>query len=316
MKSAPYVITNPHKMNLRQLETFRAVMIAGSTQAAARMLHVSQPAVSRMLAHTESALGVALFERRKGRLIPTADARMLHREIEPLFLAVEAAESRIRDIREGRTGSIRIVSTPSMASTLVAQGLHRLRRRAPDISITLDVRRWETLATQLEANNADVGFVLTSGDRPEVETQPLSTGRMVCILPRAHPLAERETIGPADLAGVPFVRLARSSPLGDLTTRALGPAAHGLKTVVETRYCHSVCSLVQSGIGIGLVDQFVAATGDFPGLAVRPFEPAIPVTVYVVLSRNRPPSRLVLRLIHEIQALLADPPPPISPRQA
>ena len=55
-------------MNLRQIEVFRAVMITGSVSGAARLLHVSIPAVSRLLSHTESRLGFLLFERVKGRL--------------------------------------------------------------------------------------------------------------------------------------------------------------------------------------------------------------------------------------------------------
>lgn len=308
-------------MNLRQLESFRAIMATGSTLGAARLLNVSQPAISRMLAHTESGLGMELFERRKGRLIPTDEARLLHREIEPLFLAVEAAKTRIRDIREGRTGSIRVVSTPSMANSVAAQALKHLCDRSAGVRVTLDVRRWENLVTQLEANTADVGFVLTVSDWPGIETQRLFSGQMVCILPSDHPLTARDTIGPEDLEGQPFVRLTRSSPLGELVTRGLGPISGALRTVIETRYCNTACSLVQNGIGIALVDEFVVSTQSFPGLAVRPFAPAIPVDAYAVLSSNRSPSRITLQLIREVRKLLSgnvnSPPlPPLTQRQA
>ncbi|WP_160018317.1 LysR family transcriptional regulator, partial [Raoultella sp. 18093] len=65
-------------MNLRQIEAFRAVMVTGSVSGAARLLHVSVPPISRLLSHTESRLGFALFERIKGRLHPTAEARRLY----------------------------------------------------------------------------------------------------------------------------------------------------------------------------------------------------------------------------------------------
>ena len=62
-------------MNLRQIEVFRAVMLAGSVTDAARSLHVSQPGISRMLSHIELQLGLRLFERRKGRLLALTFAR-------------------------------------------------------------------------------------------------------------------------------------------------------------------------------------------------------------------------------------------------
>lgn len=69
-------------MNLRQLEVFYAIMQAGTVSGAARLLHVSQPNVTRVLAHTEQQLGFALFERVKGRLVPTQEAKALLPEAE------------------------------------------------------------------------------------------------------------------------------------------------------------------------------------------------------------------------------------------
>jgi DNA-binding transcriptional LysR family regulator len=57
-------------MNLRQIEVFRAMMLAGSVTDAARLLHVSQPGISRMLGHIELQLGLTLFERGRGKLRP------------------------------------------------------------------------------------------------------------------------------------------------------------------------------------------------------------------------------------------------------
>ena len=64
-------------MNLRQIEIFHAVFLHGTVSAAARSLNVSQPSVTKVLRHTERTIGLPLFERTKGRLIPTQDARNL-----------------------------------------------------------------------------------------------------------------------------------------------------------------------------------------------------------------------------------------------
>ena len=54
------------QLNLRQIEVFRAIMLTGSISGAAKLLNVSQPAVSRLIAYTESRVGLMLFERIKG----------------------------------------------------------------------------------------------------------------------------------------------------------------------------------------------------------------------------------------------------------
>ena len=76
-------------MNLRQIEVFRAVMLAGSVTDAARLLHVSQPGVSRMLGHIEVQLGVRLFERGRGKLRPTPEAQALYAEVEHVYRGVQ-----------------------------------------------------------------------------------------------------------------------------------------------------------------------------------------------------------------------------------
>src|SRR5690606_28821782 len=76
-------------LSLRQIEVFRAIMMAGSISGAGRMVHVSQPAVSRVLALTEARLGYPLFERAKGRLLPTPEARRLYQEVEHVYGGIQ-----------------------------------------------------------------------------------------------------------------------------------------------------------------------------------------------------------------------------------
>ena len=71
--------------NLRQIEVFRAVMITGSIRGAAQLLFVSQPAVSRLLSHTESRVGFPLFQRIRGRLHATPEAKKLFHEVEEVY---------------------------------------------------------------------------------------------------------------------------------------------------------------------------------------------------------------------------------------
>ena len=76
-------------MRLRHIEVFNAVMLTGSVSAAARLINVTQPAVSRILAHAELQLGFPLFHRLKGKLVPTTEAQTLYPHIERLFTQLD-----------------------------------------------------------------------------------------------------------------------------------------------------------------------------------------------------------------------------------
>jgi DNA-binding transcriptional LysR family regulator len=89
-------------MNVRQLEIFRAVVAFGGVANAATNLGISQPAISRMIKHTEEKLGFQLFKRMGRRLYPTDEAQWLYEEIDPLFASISSVQDRIDDIRASR----------------------------------------------------------------------------------------------------------------------------------------------------------------------------------------------------------------------
>ena len=95
-------------LNLRQIEVFRAVMITGSIRGASELLFVSQPAVSRLLAHTELRVGFALFQRVKGRLYATPEAKKLFREVESVYAGVQRVNQLARDLGEHREGILNV----------------------------------------------------------------------------------------------------------------------------------------------------------------------------------------------------------------
>jgi len=115
------------RLHLRHLEIIQTVAKAGSEAAAARLLNVSQPAVSRMLRQVETELGFELFKREHGRLFVTNEARALLPEVAKVFDAFETALRLAGDISAGRTGMITIAATATLATTLLPRTIQRFR---------------------------------------------------------------------------------------------------------------------------------------------------------------------------------------------
>jgi DNA-binding transcriptional LysR family regulator len=88
-------------MRLRHIEVFNAVMLTGSVSGAARLINVTQPAVSRILQHAELQLGFALFQRTKGRLTPTSEALTLYPHIERLFAQLDEVQRLAANLKTG-----------------------------------------------------------------------------------------------------------------------------------------------------------------------------------------------------------------------
>src|SRR5687768_1291094 len=93
-------------LNFRQLEVFRAVMTSGSASRASELLGVTQPAISRSVADLEAAVGFSLFDRVRGRLVPTPEGQMFFRDVNASFAGLDrlrSAAARIRDFGSGRS---------------------------------------------------------------------------------------------------------------------------------------------------------------------------------------------------------------------
>ncbi len=111
------------KFKLRHMEVFRAVMLTGSTSAAARMLFVSQPVVSRTLANIETSLGLPLFERKVGALLPTENARVIFREVDDLYSAAARIDGLVENLKGHRQERISFSSSPALGLRVVPKAI-------------------------------------------------------------------------------------------------------------------------------------------------------------------------------------------------
>ena len=169
------------RLNLRELEIFRAVMVLGTTVRAADELSMSQPAVSNALKTMEARLGFTLFERAGNRLDPTDEARLLHQRAEPVFQLIETVNQSALDIRSGSLGRVRVVATSEVTEALMPIAMSTFLSARPDVHVTLDTKPLHTVLEAVESGLADVGFAMDPGARTGLLLQPIESLRTVCV---------------------------------------------------------------------------------------------------------------------------------------
>ena len=102
-------------MRLRHIEVFHAIMQVGTISGAAQVLHISQPAVTKVLQHAELQLGMPLFERVRGKLYPKPEAHRLFVETEKLHRDLQGIRRLAASLKGNAVETIRLVSTPTIA---------------------------------------------------------------------------------------------------------------------------------------------------------------------------------------------------------
>ena len=114
-------------MRLRHIEVFHAIKQAGSISKAAVLLGVSQPAASKVLQHAESSLGFKLFERVKGRLLPTAEAELLYVEVAKLNSGLDQLRKLSANLRRFPQGRLHVGCLPSLGLSIMPKTIHNFR---------------------------------------------------------------------------------------------------------------------------------------------------------------------------------------------
>ncbi|OCX61689.1 LysR family transcriptional regulator [Thioclava sp. SK-1] len=289
-------------VSLRLLEIFAAMMRCATTVETAEFLGISQPAVSSGLRQLESQLGITLFERTGRRLQPTAEARDLFEEIRPLFGILRSFTTRARDMRVGRVGRLRVMSTPPLGYSVGPKALRGFLAGRPDVTISYDVRRLENVLESIETGQADIGLILNAEKLETVNSEIIQRSQMVVLLPEADPLATESCITVEHLVGRAIIGIDQASQLGRLVAKGFALGGVRYQPQIEVRYCQTAAALVADGLGLTVVDPYSAQPYlEGRGLVARPFMPACEIRASLLTRKGVPHSSLLLSFMEELR---------------
>ncbi len=278
------------RINLRQVEAFRAVMLCGSVTAAAAMMGVTQPAVSRLLRDLQALLKLPLFEKRGAGLVPTAAATALYTEVERSFVGLDRIAAAAEEIRTRRTGMLRIAALPALANGFLPRFAGRFVADRPNLNLALFGVISPLVIDWVLNLQCDLGFAEAAMAHAGLRTIPMPTLPRVAVLPKGHRLCARSTLRPRDFGGETFVSLTAGSAGGHLIDAVF--AKHGVSRVLrlETPLSEIMCGLVSSGVGVAICDPFTADEFASRGVVSRPFLPRIDFEFAAVFAPQRSPS--------------------------
>jgi DNA-binding transcriptional LysR family regulator len=289
-------------MNLRQIEVFRAVMLGGSVTNAARMLHVSQPGVSRMLAHIELQLGVSLFERSKGRLRPTPEARALHQEVEQVYRGVTRIDECARNLKEGARLSLRVLASPSTGLDIVPSAIARLAQRFPAARIYMETVLVRDMVGLLVANEADIAISTLPIEHTLLASEPVGRWSLACVFPRGHALGRQRSVNLRDMLNERLISFSADTPQGRLIDDWRREHKTQFRSQIEVRSGQVACSLVASEAGVAIVDNLTAGAWPDDRIDFRPLSRRPSFDVFAVRNAGIPPSLLAYGFVQEVIA--------------
>lgn len=285
------------RLQSRQVEAFRALMLTSSTVRAAESLHVSQPAVSRLVRDLQEALGLALFERRGTRLVPTSEAIALYAEVERSFVGLERIAQAARDLRERPAGVLRVAAMPALCNGLLPRFAGLFLAAHEHVDLAIEGLISSAVLERVLNEQCDIGFAAAPIEHAAVAHRKMPAVPYVAVVPEGHRLARRKVLRPRDFAGESFIRLGPTTPsrfrIDDVFSR------EGVERAirVETPLSEIACALVAAGAGVSIVDPFTAREYSTHGVVARAFEPVLQFQVAALYPAHRSPSPVAREFI-------------------
>lgn len=262
-------------MRLRHIEVFHAIYVTGSITSAANFLHVSQPSVSKVLAHAEMQLGYALFDRVKGRLIPTQEAQMLFGEVDKVYKQIRSVRNAAQNLKKIKTGNINIGLTPALGFDLVPEAIALYQAQNPHVNINLQTMHNDEVQQALIEHKIDFALMFSPSPQPGIRQITVSESQLVMMYPSQYFEHQPTSIALNEIAEQQVIGIWDSGPLGDLVLGRLSEEDIHVNSNIKVQTYFLAARLVAKNMGVCIVDEFTARGNLSDNVSLAAIEPPL-----------------------------------------
>ena len=274
-------------MDLRRLRYFCAVAEELHFGRAAERMHVVQSAVSQQVKCLEEELGFDLLDRSRHGVRLTIQGTVFLPEARAILSRMEAGIQRVRASADGIVGRLAIGFVDNVLWSTLPPMLREFRSRRPMVELVLRPLDRAVQIDALRASSIDVGILPAPAPGKGVETSLLVGAPLLAALPEGHRFAGQPSLSLAALADEPFVLFPPTmrSRILELITAACAQAGFTPRIAQEAEQLHTLMALVNAGLGVTLVPDWVARAHPM-GIRYARIEDALPPYELLVAWRT------------------------------
>lgn len=272
---------------LNELRAFIAVGELQSFAAAAKALHLSQPALSRRISSLEESLGVRLFDRTTRNVEPTALGRRFLSELRVFVEGIDRSIVGLRDAAELEAGDVTIGCVFSAVHHYLPHVVQAFRERHPGVLVRIVEEGADEVLTSVKQGEADFAVNYIGMQDEELEFTLLLKEPYVLACPSGHPLARRRRVHWQELAPYPQARVSHASRNRLFIDQALAELPPLPRPIIEVRHVSTLISFVEAGLAVAVVPRLSLPLLSRTVVGVRLEQPAISRPLAIVRRRGR-----------------------------
>lgn len=278
-------------LRFRQLQAFHAIMETGTVTGAASVLGISQPGISNLLSQLEREARLPLFERTKGRLLPTPEAELLYREVDTVVRGLDHVAQAVTDLQNKHPGQLQVAAPHMLSFGFMPREIARFSQSRPNLSVSFQSQYSSKIQEWVTSGLFEIGIV----EMPILhDTLHAKVFRFetLATFPENSPLAAHEVLTPELLAKEPFIVMGPEHQTHRRTREVFRKAGCDWRTKIHTHLSENLLSFVKQGMGVAMIDPFTVSFDGEAGYQTRPFQPPVMLDLAVITAKGRPLSAI------------------------
>lgn len=275
------------KPSLSDLRAFVAVGEHQSFAAAAKVLHLSQPALSRRISHLEGQLGVQLFDRTTRSVELTLLGRRFMGQVRSVVAELDRSVLNLHDVAHLEAGDVSVGCVFSAVHHFLPAVIRSFREQHPHVLVRIIEEGADEVLASIKVGEADFALNYIGMQDPEVEFAPLLKEPFVVACPAGHPLAARRAVRWAELAEHPYALVTQANRNRVMIDQALAEVPHLPRPVCEVRHVSTLIGLVENGLAIAVVPQLALPRNHRSVVGVPLEKPVVTRTIGLVRRKGR-----------------------------
>ncbi|WP_302133886.1 LysR family transcriptional regulator [uncultured Dialister sp.] len=275
-------------MDYRHLKYFMEVAQQKSFSKAARNLHISQSAISRMIKSLEEELGVTLFIRNAKTVEITAPGTIFYNYAKRCLFVFEHLKSDFENEFKLKQDTIEIGLPPITDAHVFAKLLGEFKRTYPQIAIKLYEHGSKVIESSVQEGIIDVGIICTIPNK-DFESFFLSEDEMCVVMPKGYPLEENKEVPMKLLADYPLVLYRDDFNLHDDILTNCKKIGFSPRVVFETSQWELMLQTVASGLGVAILPSRLCPRNSKTSRVVTRVmtEPRMTHNLYAIWKKGR-----------------------------
>ena len=290
------------KITFRQIDAFKTVVQTGTVTESARMLGISQPAVSRLISDLENEVGFRLFARSGRNLKATPEAMLLVDEVRRALSGLEQIKHTASAIKDFKDAQLRLIATPAFSTLIAPQLMRKFSERRPDALVSLEIQSIDVAIEWMVSQNFDFGIAPATLVNPVTSSYPLTDTNTICVFPRGHRFEGKKKVTRKDLEDESFISYLRDSQFRFEVDEIFRKAKVERRLQYEARTTDAICRLVAEGLGVSVIVNMGSLPGADKDFGAAPFEVDVPFDGALIWSQQKPMSRVAQDFLEMVES--------------